>query len=651
MAILPVSTGRTSTPLATQRLLQQLGSDQIGLQRNFDQLSTGRRVLSLADDPAAAGRAISLTRDIAESDQQIRNANATETYYNVTDTALESVNTALINARATAVEAAQTIVSPAERLAFEASIQESINSVFNAGNTSFRDHQVLGGILGDGNPYRFDGGEIVYSGDAAIGSTNIGGGSRSSINLNGNAALGSGAVILEGEPIGASVDRSTRLVDLRGGRGVDSGVIRVSAGTNFQNVDLTNAFTIGDVVDILSDVEIDGRQLTASVLDDGIRIEYTDGLAGTLAIDDQVGGQTAAQLSILNPSGLTAPPIIGDGLTPRITTNTQIDDLAGGAGVDLTGGIRIEQGSEIFEVNFDDAQTIGEVIIAINRSGADVRASLNESEGRIVINSLRFGVDYSIGENGGDAATNLGIRSADEQTRIEDLGRGRGFRLNAGSEDLVITRPDGRELSLNLDDVETINDVINAIRNHPQNQDTSRVLVGLNEIGNGVQLRAPPGAQPLSIRQVGLSDAGIQLGLIPPGQSEVTGGVVGAVDTIVGSDYVPRDAGGALDTLLRLQSAVGTGDIAEIERLQAVLDQDLSRASEARGRVGVWTRNLVELRETAEDRRVSLEASRSEELDADLASVISEISQRQLALEASRRLIGQTATLTVLNFL
>lgn len=651
MAILPVSTGRTSTPLATQRLLQQLGSDQIGLQRNFDQLSTGRRVLSLADDPAAAGRAISLTRDIAESDQQIRNANATETYYNVTDTALESVNTALINARATAVEAAQTIVSPAERLAFEASIQESINSVFNAGNTSFRDHQVLGGILGDGNPYRFDGGEIVYSGDAAIGSTNIGGGSRSSINLNGNAALGSGAVILEGEPIGASVDRSTRLVDLRGGQGVDPGVIQVSAGTNFQNVDLTNAFTIGDVVDILSDVEIDGRQLTASVLDDGIRIEYTDGLAGTLAIDDQVGGQTAAQLSILNPSGLTAPPIIGDGLTPRITTNTQIDDLAGGAGVDLTGGIRIEQGSEIFEVNFDDAQTIGEVIIAINRSGADVRASLNESEGRIVINSLRFGVDYSIGENGGDAATNLGIRSADEQTRIEDLGRGRGFRLNAGSEDLVITRPDGRELSLNLDDVETINDVINAIRNHPQNQDTSRVLVGLNEIGNGVQLRAPPGAQPLSIRQVGLSDAGIQLGLIPPGQSEVTGGVVGAVDTIVGSDYVPRDAGGALDTLLRLQSAVGTGDIAEIERLQAVLDQDLSRASEARGRVGVWTRNLVELRETAEDRRVSLEASRSEELDADLASVISEISQRQLALEASRRLIGQTATLTVLNFL
>ena len=34
-----------------------------------------------------------------------------------------------------------------------------------------------------------------------------------------------------------------------------------------------------------------------------------------------------------------------------------------------------------------------------------------------------------------------------------------------------------------------------------------------------------------------------------------------------------------------------------------------------------------------------------------MATVISDLSQRQLALEASMRLIGQTSQLTVLNFL
>lgn len=651
MALLPITANRTSTPLSTLRLLQQLNADQIGLQRNYDQLSTGRRVLSLADDPAAAGRAISLTRDIARSDQILRNAEATETYYNAADSALDSISSAMILARATAVEAAQTIVSPDERVSFETTIQEAINSVFSSANTVYRDHQLLGGILGDGQPYRREGNEIVFTGDAAIGQTELGAGQRSSLNVNGNEALGAGSVFVRGGQIGASVDRSTRLVDLRAGQGVRPGILRISGGGNFQDVDLRGAFTIGDVVDVLSAVEVEGRRLAASVLPDGIRIEYADGLAGTLAIDDQVGGQTAEQLSILNPAGTQPPPIEGDRLTPRITTNTAIDDLAGGAGLDLTGGIRIAQGDKTFDVNFDNAQTIGDVVIAINRSDADVHAELDQAGGRLVIRSLRFGVDYSIGENGGDAAANLRIRTADGSTALSSLNKQRGVRLNNGGDDVQIIRPDGQVLNLNLDDAETIDDVITLIRDHPNNQDTARLLVDLNEFGNGLQLRAPPGADPLTVRSLGISNAATQLGWIAADQTEATGGIVGPVDTIIGADFAPRDAGGAFDTLLRLQRATGEGDLPEIERLQAKLDDDHDLAVRTRGRVGVWNRNLNDLRDTTEDRRIALESSRSEELDADLASVISEISQRQLALEASMRLIGQTANFTVLNYL
>jgi flagellar hook-associated protein 3 FlgL len=651
MPILPVSTVRTSTPLTHQRLLHQLNADQLALQRQYDQLSTGKRVLRYSDDPAAAGRAINLNQGISRSEQLLRNAGSTESFYQAADSALARVDNALIQARGVAVSAAQTVNSEDERAAFALTIRESINSVFASGNTMFRDHQILGGVLNEGNALNFEGNEIVFSGSNAVGKTAIGAGVPVDINLTGTDSLGSNAVFLEGEELNAALDPTTRLVDLRKGIGIEPGVIRLSGGNNFVELDAREAATIGDIADLISGIELEGRPLVASLTDDGIRIEYADGLSGTLAIQDTEGSSMAKQLSISNPQGLNAPPLIGDGLSPRVTKSTEIDDLNDGAGLDLSGGLQIQQGSRTFTIDLDDANTLGDVLIKINRSGADIRAELDEADGRIRLRSLRSGVDYSIGENGGDAARSLGIRSATEDTTLAELGRGRGVNLNRDSADLIIERPDGRDLEIDLEGAETINDVIAIIRDHPQNQDTARVLVDLNDFGNGLQVKAPPGARALTIRQTGLSDVGIRLGLIPPGSTEISGGVVGAVDTIIGEDYLPHDAGGALDTLLRLEDAVRDGDIPEIERLQAKLDVDLDRASQSRGRVGVWSRNLIELQAATEEKVIQLTSQLSDEVDADLATVISELTQRQTALEASMRIIGQTAQLSVLNFL
>ncbi|KAA1262342.1 Flagellar hook-associated protein 3 [Rubripirellula obstinata] len=651
MSLLPVSTSRTSTPLSNQRLLFQLNNDQLQLQRQYDQLSTGQRVLRLSDDPAAAGRAITLHRGIDRSEQLIRNTTSTANFYQGADSALERVDNALIQARASAVEGAQGIISDDERAAIATSIQESINSVFAAGNSVFRDHQLLGGFLDTDAAFAFDGKDILFQGTDAVARTKVGAGIPTAINVNASESIGAFATFLEGDPLNAALDENSRLVDLRRGQGVTAGVIKISGGGNFVDIDLTNAATIGDVASLISEVELDGRPIAASLTSDGIRIEYEDGLAGTMAITDSVGSTTARELAIANPTGLIAPPIIGDGLSPRVTLGTKLTDLNDGAGLSLGSGIRIDQGDKSFTVNFDDAETLGDVIIAINRSDADVKAELNEAEGRIVLRSLRSGVDYSIGENGGNDARSLGIRSATEETLLADLNRGRGLRLNFDGPDLTIARPDGVELDLELEGVESIQDVIELIRNHPQNQDSRRVLVDLNDVGNGLQLKAPPGADPLTIRQNGPSDAGIQLGLIPPGQSEVSGGVVGSVDTIIGQDYVPRDAGGALDTLLRLQRAVLAGDVPEIGRLQAKLDTDLDQSSRTRGRVGVWARNLDALQETAESDVIAMRSQLSNEIDADLTTVISDLNQRQVALEASLRVIGQTSQLTVLNYL
>ncbi|MCP4889775.1 MAG: flagellar hook protein [Planctomycetaceae bacterium] len=651
MPPLPISATRTSTPLSTQRLLFQLNSDQIALQQKFDQLSTGRRVLRMSDDPIAANRAISLHKGIDLGEQLLRNANSTTSFYQATDSTLARVDNALILARGAALEAAQTVISEDERVALAGTVRETINSVFAAGNALYRDHQLLGGFLESGVAYEYDNQDIVFTGTNATGRTELGAGQPAAINVTGNEGLGTNAVFMKGDSLNASINVDSRLVDLRQGEGVTPGKLRLSGGSNWVDLDLTPAGTIGDVVELVNTVSIDGRPLNASLVNGGIRIEYADGLSGTLAIQDAVGSSMAKELGISNPSGIQAPPLIGNFLTPRVTAATKISDLDNGAGLDLTSGIQLLQGDKTFVIELDEAETVGDVLIAINRSGGDVHAELNEAEGRIQLRARRSGVDYSLGENGGGAARSLGIRTATELTKLAELGRGQGMSLNADGPDLIITRPDGTELPLDLNGLESVADVMQLIADHPQNQDAQRVLVDLNDFGNGLQLKAPPGAANLSIRQVGISDAGLRLGLVAPGANDAVGSIVGPADTIIGSDFAPRDAGGVLDTLLRLERAIGDGEIPEITRLQNKLDDDFDRASRSRGRVGVLAKNLQQLQNSTENKVIQLRGQLSDEVDADLATVISELTQRQTALDASMRLMGQTSKMTILNFL
>lgn len=651
MAILPIASSRVSEPLKNQRLLSQLNSDQIGIQRNLDQLSTGKRVVRVSDDPAAAGRAIVLQRGIGRVEQLSRNAATTESFYAATDNALARVDAALIEARGATVQGAQNVLSTDERNAIALTVRHALESTVAAGNSIFRDHQLLGGVLGSGNALDYVDGQIVFHGTDAVAQTNVGGGSLVPVGISGTDALGIAENFFQGASLDAGLDRSSRLVDLRGGKGVDPGLIRVSDGGNFIDVDLRSASSLGDVVDVLNAVKLNGRDLEVTIQPDGITVGFKDGLPGTLAIDDAASDSLAADLAIKNPGGLNPPPLITNGLAPRVNESTLLSNLNGGLGINVSTGLQIQRGTDTFTVDLSNAQTVGDVLIAINRSGADVRAELDGPSGGIAIRALRSGVDYSIGENGGSAATLLGIRTESEATKLGELNRGRGVVIDTSAPEFSIVRPDGVTLDLELTGTESIGDVLNLIRNHPLNQDSLRVIPSLNAVGNGIHLIAPPGASPITVRRGRVSNAAEFLGLVGKGQSEAVGAISGPFAAFSGSRFLPKEAGGALDTLLRLEIAIRDSDIPEIGRLQQNLDIDLDHSTSARGRVGVWSQNVEQLKAAADDHVVALKSELSTEVDADFATVVSELQQRQNSLEASLRLIGQTAKLTLLDFL
>ncbi len=651
MALLPVTGNRSSSPLQSQRLLYQLNKDQLDLQQHYDQLSTGRRVLRMSDDPAAASRAVGLQRSVVHADQLARNAKTVEGFYAAADNTMAAVDSALIEARAAAVPAVQNTLSAGEREAAAATVRQSLEQVLRGGNAEFRDHQLLGGALQRGSGFQRQGDTVLFTGNDAVGLTRLSNGDPVARGVAVGEALGTTDPMVSSDPLDAALSASTRLSSLRGGRGARADVLRLSDGSGWTEIDLSAAATMGDVVDLINDFELGGRALNLTMLPDGARLEYRDGLPGTLAVADVPGGELAKDLQLANPQGLRPPPLVATGLAPQTTTETRLADLAGGAGIDVEAGLRIEQGEDAFVVDLSEANTVGDVLIAINRSDADVRAQLNPETSQIEIVGLRSGVDYSIGENGGQAASLLGIRSADGETRLDALARGRGIAHFESQAELTITRPDGVSLDLQFEGLETIDDVLAAINGHPANVGTQRVVASLAETGNGLWLEAPPGADPIQVRQPAGGTAGAALGLIPRGTDEANGSTIAGVATVRGADYAPAEAAGAVDTLLRLERAVRDDDPYEIERLQGMLDADLSRAVRARGNLGVWTQNSEIMRADAEAMSISLQGQLSEEIDADFTKVISQLNQRQTALEASLRLMGQTSQMTVLNYL
>lgn len=651
MTSLPVSISRVSDPLKNQRLLGQLNADQVALQRSFDQMSTGLRVSKVSDDPAAAGRAITLQRGISRSEQLSRNANVTRSFYSATDRALSTLGDLLIDVRGISVEAAQNVLTSDERESLAATIDQAVRTAVSSANSVFRDHQLLGGHLQSQSALAFKDSHVVFQGNEAVGQTFTSGYSPIAIGVSGTESFGLASPIASSPSLQPAIYDDTSLSDLRQGRGVSTGIIRVSGGGDWVELDLRTASTVGDVINAFEGLNLDGRSLDVTLTPDGLTIDFADGLGGSLVVDDMPGGKMAADLSILNVAGFSPTPIVATNLSPRLSLTTPLGQLAGGAGINVSAGIQIRRGADTFTVDLSAAQSIGDVLVAINRSGADVRAEIDPSGQGILVRGLASGADYSIGENGGTAAGQLGIRSATRTVPLDDLNGGLGVTLSQLGPDLIIERTDGGTLEFELEGVKTVGQVIDMINNHLGNQTAPRVTATLNRFGNGITLSAPANTQLLSVSVGNTSNAAVALGLVPEGQTQRLGTSAGGVVSVVGTDYAPRHPGGAIDTLIRLAAAVRDGNPAVIESLQRQLDVDRETVNQVRGRVGLWTQDLDRMQEVADDTVIDLKAQLSQEVDADIAKVITDITARQTSQEASLKLIAQSARMSLLDFL
>ncbi len=208
-----------------------------------------------------------------------------------------------------------------------------------------------------------------------------------------------------------AIDRSTPLASLRQGQGIPPGSIAITdrAG-NTATVDLSQAVTVGDVIDAIATAP--GIQVTATLNDAHSGLSLVDNNAvpvRNLTLTDVNGGTTARDLGIAaNRPG----PVAGTPLTPQLTSATPLNLLYEGRGVTL-GTMHITNGAQEADVDLAAAQTIGDVLGAINSSTAGVQATFIMNGTALAVRSTdpaTVAVVTEIGSGQSAAALGLGGR-------------------------------------------------------------------------------------------------------------------------------------------------------------------------------------------------------------------------------------------------
>lgn len=291
---------------------------------------------------------------------------------------------------------------------------------------------------------------------------------------------------------------------------------------------------------------------------------FTPGAPGTLSVQIADGVSTAEQVAAAINNASPPVPFTAEldyrdqtSLANRGTGTVSIGAslstgaaaLAGGVdgGLDLASGLQLTNGAD-YTIDTSSVETVEQLLSLLNNPEYGLAASINASGDGIDVRTRRSGADFAIGENGGDTAAHLGIRTYTESSRLEDFNRGLGVVIvgqgdtqaaidadtRAQNTLLIEGSDDGTPFSHNIDPVglTTVDDLINRI-NATAGGD---ITASLATSGNGIVLTRTNPADPAAQATVDVPLAG---------------------DTLSFTADDPGAAGNALDITVRITDSGG----------------------------------------------------------------------------------------------
>ena len=157
---------RLSSVQIFQQGIASIMSQQAKLDHTQQQLASGKKVLSPADDPVAAVQVLNITEDLKAIDQYQRNSNMAEAQLALEDATLDRVGNVLQRVRELVVQANNASQGPDTRRGIAAEIAARMDELQSLANTTDANGEyIFAGFQARTEPFAKQGGSVIYMGD------------------------------------------------------------------------------------------------------------------------------------------------------------------------------------------------------------------------------------------------------------------------------------------------------------------------------------------------------------------------------------------------------------------------------------------------------------------------------------------------------
>ena len=177
---------RVSTQTLFDTGSRAIQDQQAGLFKTQQQIATGRKILTPADDPAAAARVLEESQSLAVTQQHAVNRQAAKTALGLEEGVLDGVSNALQNARTLAVQAGNPALADADRAAIATELRGIRDEILGLANSTDGNGQYLfSGYQGGTRPFTQTAASVAFQGDEGQRLAQVGPSRRLAVNDSG----------------------------------------------------------------------------------------------------------------------------------------------------------------------------------------------------------------------------------------------------------------------------------------------------------------------------------------------------------------------------------------------------------------------------------------------------------------------------------
>jgi len=163
-------------------LLLSIQSSRQNLNTATQQLSTGKRVNALADDPAAVAQLVRNHDQAGQDDQFLRNQSSLQSQFQIADSTLSNVVQALTRAISIGTEGANGTLNNGDRQAIAVEVLGLANQLLSLANVSYRGAFLFAGTAVTTQPFTLN--------QTTLAATYVGNSNTTSVELSSGNAIG-----------------------------------------------------------------------------------------------------------------------------------------------------------------------------------------------------------------------------------------------------------------------------------------------------------------------------------------------------------------------------------------------------------------------------------------------------------------------------